>query len=133
MLYRTKKAQLTKACFDSIARAKKAGMYGTSLEICPHNVTTVSGLVKSDQESRRLLTDVARRLRKNGVRTYIFPAMINNICCYPDTKVSDDGESIGIAGFDFEEDALDIYETFGEWGLRLYFKKCGYWLVMEWD
>lgn len=133
MLYAIKKAQLTKACFDSIAKAKREGLRGTSLEISPHNVTSVNGLIKSDEESRKLLTDVVRRLKKNGVRAYILPAMINNIDYYPKVGVSEDGEPIEVAGFNFEEDALDIYEIFGEWGLRLYFKKCGYWLVMEWD
>ena len=133
MLYRMKRTQFTKACFDSISKAKEQGLYGTHLEIHPYNVNTISGLIKSDAEARKLLTEVSRRLRKNGVRTYILPAMVSGIDYYPKIGIFEDGEPIEVAGFNFEEEALDIYEVYGEYGLRLYFKKCGYWLVMEWD
>ena len=130
MLYKIKKNNFVRLCFDSIANAKKAGLKGTFLEIKPKKPISFKKLASIDKESRKLLIDACRRLKKNNVKCYILPLFVKNIDFWP--EVQDEDDTFGV-GFNLDKETFDIYDEFGEYGLRYYLKVCGYKLVMEWD
>lgn len=127
------KKKYTKEAFNRVRKAKERHLKGTSIEFFPKNVNdSMKRLEKEDLKIRSVISKTLQQIKDtdNSIRCYILPMPIKGLF-YWEREEADD--IVEYSGINLVEQAFEVYDLYGEYGLRQFFKSCGYWMILEWD